>query len=326
MIVASNRVDPGTTPKGRKPQENGIMTSPLTSSIADHMPPATAAPPTQFVGSIPDDYDRHLGPLLFDFSGRDMARRVEVGLEGQGSARVLEVACGTGISTEHLWSQLPSGTRIVATDLSPAMLDHASRHRGKLPGVSFEQASADALPFEDGSFDALVCQFGIMFFDDEPAALEEFARVLRPGGLLAFSVWESHDRNPVVGLAHRTIGSFFESDPPGFLKLPFSYHDVWAIQTLVADAGFRDTEVWRVRETVYSSDAESVARGFVMGNPSVVEIRERGSADADEIIRVLAEKIATEYAADEATDQPADSGVRQLSLDLEEITFLARRR
>jgi ubiquinone/menaquinone biosynthesis C-methylase UbiE len=301
------------------------MTSPLTSSIADPRPQAAAAPPTQFVGSIPDDYDRHLGPLLFDFSGRDMARRVEAGLKGREPAQVLEVACGTGISTEHLWRQLPSTTRIVATDLSPAMLDHASRHRGELPGVSFEQASAEALPFEDGSFDALVCQFGIMFFDDKRAALEEFARVLRPGGLLAFSVWESHDHNPVVGLAHRTIGSFFESDPPGFLKLPFSYHDVGAIQALATGAGFRDTEVWRVRETVCSSDAVSVARGFVMGNPSVVEIRERGSADEEEIIRVLAEKIEAEFAADEISDSLAEGGEIQLALDLEEITFSARR-
>jgi ubiquinone/menaquinone biosynthesis C-methylase UbiE len=333
MIVALDRSGPGTAPKGRKPKGERIMTSPLTSPIEDHTSPAptqprveVARPPAQFVGSIPEDYDRHLGPLLFDFSGHDMARRVEAGLEGQGPVRVLEVACGTGISTEHLWRQLPSGTRIVATDLSPAMLDHATRHRGKLPGVSFEQASADALPFEDGSFDALVCQFGIMFFDDKPAALAEFSRVLRPGGLLAFSVWESHDRNPVVGLAHRTIGSFFESDPPGFLELPFSYHDIWAIQTLVGDANFRNTEVWRVRETVHTTDATSIARGFVMGNPCVVEIRERGSADADQIIRTLAERIEMDFATEEATGGPADGDGMLVAVDFEEITFTARRR
>lgn len=309
------------------------MTSPLTTSIEDHVHPEAAqtrvqaaSPPTQFVGSIPDDYDRHLGPLLFDFSGRDMARRVEAGLAGEGPARVLEVACGTGISTEHLWRQLPSGSRIVATDLSLAMLDYAAQHRGELPGVSFEQASADALPFEDGSFDALVCQFGIMFFDDKPAALAEFSRVVRPGGLLAFSVWESHDANPVVGLAHRTIGEFFSSDPPGFLKLPFSYHDIHDISTLVADAGFRDAEVWRVLETVRSGDAESIARGFVMGNPSVVEIRERGSADPEEIVRTLAERIEAEFATEGGSRCSADGAVTELRLDLHEITFTARRR
>jgi ubiquinone/menaquinone biosynthesis C-methylase UbiE len=311
------------------------MASPLTTSPespstlrgADPSPDARAHTlPKEFDGSIPEDYDRHLGPLLFDFSGRDMARRVESGLGGQASARVLEVACGTGISTEHLWRQLPPGTRIVATDLSPAMLDYAIERRGELPGVSFEQAPADALPFGDEYFDALVCQFGIMFFDDKPAALAEFARVLRPGGLLAFSVWESHDKNPVVGLSHRTIASFFASDPPGFLKLPFSYHDTEAISALVADAGFEFVQAWRVRETVCSDDALGIARGFVMGNPGVIEIRARGSADPGAIVRTLAKRIEAEFSSADGVLRPPDADATELSLPLEEITFTARRR
>jgi ubiquinone/menaquinone biosynthesis C-methylase UbiE len=301
------------------------MTSPLTT-MPENQNPIAPVPPTQFSGSIPDDYDRYLGPVLFEFSSRDMARRVEAGLGEQASARVLEVACGTGISTEHLWRQLPSGTQIVATDLSPAMLDYAIERRGDLPGVSFEQAGADALPFEDGHFDALVCQFGIMFFDDKPAALAEFARVLKPGGVLAFSVWESHQKNPVVGLSHRTIASFFASDPPAFLKLPFSYHDTEMISALVAEADFETVEAWRVRETVRSSDAAGVARGFVMGNPSVNEIRERGSADAEAIIHTLADKIEAEFATREEANATCGAEAVELSLALEEITFTARRR
>lgn len=301
------------------------MTSPLTTSEPTPIPAAPPTTPRQFDGSIPEDYDRHLGPLLFDFSGRDMARRVETGLGEQKSARILEVACGTGISTEHLWRRLPTGTSIVATDLSPAMLEYAIGRRGTLPGVSFRQAAADALPFEDAHFDALVCQFGIMFFEDKPAALAEFARVLRPGGLLAFSVWESHDRNPVVGLSHRTIASFFRSDPPGFLKLPFSYHDVAAITELVSDAGFETVQAWRVRESVHSSDALSIARGFVAGNPGVIEIRERGSADPDEIIRALADRIEAAFATGTASLGASGEGT-DLLLPLEEITFTARRR
>lgn len=305
------------------------MTSPLTTQLHDPAEPHdadTSSMPTQFAGSIPDDYDRHLGPVLFEFSGRDMARRVETGTVGTASPRVLEVACGTGISTEHLWRQLPSGTQIVATDISPAMLDYAIGHRGDLPGVSFQQASADALPFENAAFDALVCQFGIMFFDDKEAALREFARVVRPGGLLAFSVWESHEKNPVVGLAQRTIASFFASDPPRFLELPFSYHDTKAISKLVEGAGFTAVEASRVPENVRSSDAMSIARGFVMGNPSVNEIRARGTADADEIIRTLASRIEAEFDTGEAVYCASDGPTTQLSLALEEITFTARRR
>jgi ubiquinone/menaquinone biosynthesis C-methylase UbiE len=294
------------------------MASLLTTASQPTEPLPATAPPKQFDGSIPGDYDRHLGPLLFDFSGRDMACRVEAGLEGHTRTRVLEVACGTGISTEHLWRRLPPGSELVATDLSPAMLAYARARRGVMPGVVFEQAAADALPFEGGAFDALVCQFGIMFFEDKPAALAEFARVLKPGGLLAFSVWESHAKNRVVGLSHRTIASFFESDPPAFLELPFSYHDVHAITSLVADAGFESIDVWRVRETVFSRDAASIARGFVMGNPGVIEIRARGTADPERIIDTLAARIEESFRA-------ADDG-DHLELALEEITFTARRR
>jgi ubiquinone/menaquinone biosynthesis C-methylase UbiE len=293
------------------------MTSPLTTP-SDHTPPPEApAPPKQFDGSIPEDYDRHLGPLLFDFSGRDMARRVEAGLGGRAEARVLEVACGTGISTEHLWRQLPPRTELVATDLSPDMLAYAKARRGELPGVAFEQAAADTLPFDDGVFDAVVCQFGIMFFEDKPAALTEFARVLKPGGLLAFSVWESHERNPVVGLSHRTIASFFETDPPGFLQLPFSYHDVAAITALVAGAGFDSIDAQRVCETVRSRDAASIAQGFVMGNPGVIEIRARGTADPERIIDTLADRIEESFRGAGNDDV--------LEFTLEEITFTAHR-
>lgn len=300
------------------------MAQPIPTTPDAQAPPipaegatAAPAPPPTFGGSIPDEYDRHLGPVLFDFSARDMAARVEEGLPTGDPGRVLEVACGTGISTEQLWRQLPEGTEIVATDLSPAMLDYALRCRGALPGVTFQQAPADALPFEDASFDALVCQFGIMFFDDKPAALAEFARVLRPGGLLAFSVWESHEKNPVVGLSHATIGSFFEADPPGFLKVPFSYHDIPAILDLLATAEFVSLDTWRVREIVTSHDAHSVARGFVMGNPCVDEIRARGTADPESILETLAGRIADRFGED---------GSPRLALPLEEITFTARRR
>jgi ubiquinone/menaquinone biosynthesis C-methylase UbiE len=292
------------------------MTRPLTALSGQTRPVEAVAPPKEFDGSIPEDYDRHLGPLLFDFSGRDMARRVERGVEGRPAPRVLEVACGTGISTEHLWRQLPSGAELVATDLSPDMLTYAESKRGELPGVSFEQAAADALPFGADTFDALACQFGIMFFEDKSAALAEFARVLKPGGVLAFSVWESHARNPVVGLSHTTIASFFETDPPGFLQLPFSYHDVDVITALVGEAGFADIGVHRVRETVRSNDAASVARGFVMGNPGVIEIRARGTADPERIVHTLAARIGEDFRATNGGDD--------LEFALEEITFTAR--
>ena len=122
-----------------------------------------------FSGAIPVNYDTYLGPVLFEFSAADMAKRVSATFDKP--AKVLEVACGTGISTRHLSNALPHGSEVVATDLSDAMLAHAEKINSNLPGVSYRQADALDLPFEDGSFDAVVCQFGIMFFPDKALSL-----------------------------------------------------------------------------------------------------------------------------------------------------------
>jgi ubiquinone/menaquinone biosynthesis C-methylase UbiE len=115
---------------------------------------------TAFVGSIPENYDRYLGPCLFEPYALDLVQRVQVP-EG---ASVLEIACGTGIVTRHLRDRLPKSARLVATDLNQAMLDYASRKFAPDDGVEWKQADATSLPFADESFDAVVCQFALMFF------------------------------------------------------------------------------------------------------------------------------------------------------------------
>src|SRR5687768_7000502 len=117
-----------------------------------------------FSGSIPNLYHEHLGPLLFRPYAQDMARRVAA----LGARHILETAAGTGIVTEAMADAVPDAG-IVATDLNQAMLDVAAARIDR-PGVSFRQADAQSLPFEDGSFDAVVTQFGVMFFPDRIAA------------------------------------------------------------------------------------------------------------------------------------------------------------
>ena len=160
----------------------------------------------EFVGSIPETYDAHLGPLLFEHYAADLAERVTVPPGG----RILELACGTGIATARLRAALPEGVEIVATDLNEAMLDYARNKRGDLPNLRYQVADALDLPFEDGSFDAVACQFGVMFFPDKAAGAREAARVLKPGGAYAFNVWDSLDRNPAIKVAQDTISRFFD--------------------------------------------------------------------------------------------------------------------
>ena len=132
---------------------------------------------SRFGEGLAQTYDLHLGPVYFEALGRLMASRVAA----HAPARVLETAAGTGIVTRALRASLPGPSSLVATDLSQPMLDIASAKLAGTPGISFKQADATALPFADESFDAIVCQFGFMFFPDKAAALAEVRRVLSPG-------------------------------------------------------------------------------------------------------------------------------------------------
>ena len=142
-----------------------------------------------FSGSIPQVYDRYMGPLVFRPYAQDLAARL-AGFAGD----LLEVAAGTGIVTETLDRTLPAAARIVATDISQPMLDYAAARLAS-PRVFWRAADGQALPFDDASFDAVVCQFGVMFFPDRPAGYAEARRMLRPGGRYVFSIWDRIEAN-----------------------------------------------------------------------------------------------------------------------------------
>lgn len=245
----------------------------------------------RFVGSIPENYDRYLGPLLFEYYALDLAQRVTV----PDNAEVLEIASGTSISTQFLREALPQTVRVLATDLNPAMLDYARKRRGGLANVSFEQADGQDLPFESRRFDAVVCQFGVMFFPDKAAGMREVARVLRPGGSFAFNVWDSIDKNPVARVAHNVVAGCFAGNPPAFCETPFGYHDPAAIHEVLTEAGFADIEIQHVAKSVRRPAARDVATGFVMGTPLYVEIVERGTARPEQVIDAVTEALQAEF-------------------------------
>jgi SAM-dependent methyltransferase len=141
---------------------------------------------TGFVGNIPENYDRGLGPIIFaDYAGHT-ARLVA----GYAPSRVLETGAGTGIVTRRLRDLLPATTRLIATDLNPPMLEVARKKFRPDEPIEFQHADAMALPFADASFDAVVCQFSVMFFPEKEKSYREAYRVLAPGGRYVFSVWD----------------------------------------------------------------------------------------------------------------------------------------
>lgn len=228
-----------------------------------------------FSGSIAQLYEQYLVPLIFDPYARDIATRV---VARQPSA-VLEIAAGTGAVTRHMAAQLPEQVSIVATDLNQAMLDHAMVIGTSRP-VRWQQADAMQLPFDDGSFDAVVCQFGTMFFPDKAVAFAEARRVLRPGGTLLFNVWDRIEDNAFADGVTEAMAGLFPSDPPRFLaRLPHGYYDQGAITAALFQGGFTKSPAF---ETVtVQSTAESarlVATAYCQGTPLRNEIEARDAA------------------------------------------------
>jgi ubiquinone/menaquinone biosynthesis C-methylase UbiE len=241
-----------------------------------------------FVGSIPENYDRYLGPCLFEAYALDIARRVQV----PDGASVLEIACGTGIVTRHLRNSLPTSARLVATDLNEAMLAYAVNKFQSHESVEFKKADAMELPFPDASFDVVVCQFGLMFFPDKERAMREAHRVLKPGGVYVFNVWDAIEKNELAGIANETVRAFFDQDPPTFYQIPFGLHDEAVIRKLLDGAGFRDAEMLDLEMTGVSPSAADAAKGLVEGNPVIVEINQRATSSVESIEAAVAAAIA----------------------------------
>jgi SAM-dependent methyltransferase len=247
---------------------------------------------THFAGHIPELYDRYLVPMLFAPCAGDIARRAAA-LE---PSRVLETAAGTGAVTRALAHALPAHVDIVATDLNQAMLDRAAMtHIGRT--VTWQQANALQLPFDDASFDIVVCQFGAMFFPDKTAAFAQALRVLRPGGALLFNVWDRIEENEFADTITAALGRLFPADPPLFMKrTPHGYFDRDAISHDLAAAGFDakprfDTITQRSR----ASSADVVAIAYCQGTPLRNEIEARTGASLEEATSVCAEAIAARF-------------------------------
>jgi ubiquinone/menaquinone biosynthesis C-methylase UbiE len=247
-----------------------------------------------FDGSIPELYDTYLTPLIFEAYARDLAARVK----SKPVDRVLEVAAGTGVVTRAMVDALGADVSITATDLNQPMLDHAASVLTDA-SVTWQQADAHALPFDDGSFDAVVCQFAVMFFPDRAKAYAEARRVLRPGGHFYFNVWDVIEENEFAHVVTESLVELFPDDPPRFLaRTPHGHSNVSEIRDDLRKGGFTaEPEVETITARSRASDPSVPAIAYCQGTPLRNEIVERDAALLAQATDVATAAVAERFGA-----------------------------
>jgi len=244
-----------------------------------------------FAGSIPELYESHLVPMIFAFYAADMAQRVAA----LGPSRVLETAAGTGVVTRAMVRVLPPEVELVATDLNPPMLNRAAALIGTQRAVTWQPADAMQLPFDDASFDVVVCQFGAMFFPDKARAFSEARRVLRRGGTLLFNVWDRIEENEFAHVTGEALATLFPADPPRFMaRTPHGYFDTAAITRDLAAAGFIAPRFETIASRSHAASALIPATAYCQGTPLRNEIEAR-SGDLAVATAVSAEALTRRF-------------------------------
>jgi len=229
----------------------------------------------KFSGSVPENYHRYLVPLIFEDYAIDLAERLHLAADDT----LLETAAGTGVLTRQLMQQMPSGTKIVTTDFNPAMLAVAQASLPPADNVSYQQANGVELPFDEQSFDAVVCQYGVMFFPDIEQGYREAHRVLKDGGEFLFNVWDKLDHNEIPRTVHEVALGLDADSPPDFLATPWSYNDIDLITTQLKHAGFSEIDVTVLPKECTAPAARNAALALGAGSPLAAQLEERGLAD-----------------------------------------------
>ena len=245
-----------------------------------------------FTVSIPKNYETLLVPLIFESYAVDLVNR----LASRPLTRILEIAAGTGVVTRKLASVFPESVTIIATDLNQPMLDQAIALGTKRP-VEWRQADAMRLPFGDGTFDAVICQFGVMFFPDKPNAFSEARRVLKSGGVFMFSVWDRIEENEFADTVTMALETLFPRDPPRFLaRTPHGYYDQITIERDIAKSGFSkspDFTTLTARSQANSPRIPAIA--YCQGTPLRNEIEAHDASRVDEATDIAAEAILQRF-------------------------------
>jgi len=178
-------------------------------------------------------YEKLFVPALFESWTKHLINGAGV----ENGSHVLDTACGSGVLTRHTLSRSGQSGRIVGVDSAPGMIAAAKEVE---PRIEWVLGSAEALEFDDGMFDCVVSQFGMMFFQDRRKAASEMFSVMKRGGRLAIAVWNSIENNPAYGDIIAVLDEQVNTAAGDVLRLPYSLGDPDEVISVLAQGGFTD--------------------------------------------------------------------------------------
>jgi len=257
----------------------------------------------RFTGSVPAQYEALMVPLLFRPYAEELAQRARA----FEPSRILETAAGTGALTRALAAALPTA-EVVATDLNQPMLD-VNAQQVASDRVRFVQADAQELPFDAGSFDLVVCQFGAMFFPDRVRGHGEARRVLGDGGHYLLAIWDILERNPLTAATQQVLIDAFPDNPPLFMREgPFGYADISRIESDLHAAGFGSVEIETVELRSRCQSAHQAAMALCYGTPMGTELGEREPGSVERVFP-LVEEALREFEGPDGIDAPMSAHI-----------------
>jgi ubiquinone/menaquinone biosynthesis C-methylase UbiE len=249
-----------------------------------------------FAANIAEEYDHEFGPVLFTRFAKDLVNRIPEPFPH----KILEVAAGTGRLTAELLPRVQSttGASIMATDLSPGMLEHAKKHF-YAPQITWQQADMQQLPFEANSFDCVIGQYGVNLVPDKMKAYAEMNRVLKPNGVLLFNVWE-----PETVLFKICVDTFINErkrlnleDPSiapkcqAIVDAAFSCADQALVFSQLNEAGFHNPTKTIVTVILNGDEVEACARGMVFGSPFTAFLTGMNEEQVGHLLRLVWEAL-----------------------------------